>query len=60
MAARVMTFFKDDWVKEPGLAVSFVTGGIALIMPLLSPLHEILCHDEQSHTLQCPSKMMGM
>ncbi|XP_012883265.1 PREDICTED: NADH dehydrogenase [ubiquinone] 1 alpha subcomplex subunit 3 [Dipodomys ordii] len=37
MAARVTAFLKDVWAKEPVLVVSFAVGGLAIIMPVLSP-----------------------
>ncbi|PNI92309.1 NDUFA3 isoform 5 [Pan troglodytes] len=37
MAARVGAFLKNAWDKEPVLVVSFVVGGLAVILPPLSP-----------------------
>ncbi|XP_076986942.1 NADH dehydrogenase [ubiquinone] 1 alpha subcomplex subunit 3 [Tamandua tetradactyla] len=37
MAARVAAFLKNAWAKEPVLVVSFTIGGLALIVPVLSP-----------------------
>ncbi|XP_073745159.1 NADH dehydrogenase [ubiquinone] 1 alpha subcomplex subunit 3 isoform X1 [Callorhinus ursinus] len=38
MAGRLATFLKDAWAKEPVLVASFTIGGLALILPTLSPL----------------------
>ncbi|PNJ84541.1 NDUFA3 isoform 5 [Pongo abelii] len=37
MAARVGAFLRNTWDKEPVLVVSFVIGGLAVILPPLSP-----------------------
>ncbi|XP_044776123.1 NADH dehydrogenase [ubiquinone] 1 alpha subcomplex subunit 3-like [Neomonachus schauinslandi] len=37
MAGRLATFLKDAWAKELVLVVSFTIGGLALILPILSP-----------------------
>ncbi|XP_037674834.1 NADH dehydrogenase [ubiquinone] 1 alpha subcomplex subunit 3 isoform X2 [Choloepus didactylus] len=37
MAARVAAFLKNAWAKEPVLVVSFTIGGLAFIVPALSP-----------------------
>ncbi|XP_054361133.1 NADH dehydrogenase [ubiquinone] 1 alpha subcomplex subunit 3-like [Mirounga angustirostris] len=37
MAGRLATFLKDAWAKELMLVVSFTIGGLALILPTLSP-----------------------
>nr|XP_012421067.1 PREDICTED: NADH dehydrogenase [ubiquinone] 1 alpha subcomplex subunit 3 [Odobenus rosmarus divergens] len=37
MAGRLATFLKDAWAKEPVLVASFTIGGLALILPTLSP-----------------------
>ncbi|XP_005557546.2 NADH dehydrogenase [ubiquinone] 1 alpha subcomplex subunit 3 [Macaca fascicularis] len=37
MAARLGAFLKNAWDKEPVLVVSYVTGGLAIIMAPFSP-----------------------
>ncbi|XP_044775546.1 NADH dehydrogenase [ubiquinone] 1 alpha subcomplex subunit 3-like [Neomonachus schauinslandi] len=37
MAGRLATFLKDAWAKQPVLVTSFTIGGLALILPTLSP-----------------------
>uniref|UniRef100_A0A7N5JL68 NADH dehydrogenase [ubiquinone] 1 alpha subcomplex subunit 3 n=1 Tax=Ailuropoda melanoleuca TaxID=9646 RepID=A0A7N5JL68_AILME len=37
MAGRLATFLKDAWAKEPVLVASFTIGGLAVILPTLSP-----------------------
>uniref|UniRef100_A0A2I3LYL7 NADH dehydrogenase [ubiquinone] 1 alpha subcomplex subunit 3 n=1 Tax=Papio anubis TaxID=9555 RepID=A0A2I3LYL7_PAPAN len=37
MAARLSSFLKNAWDKEPVLVASFVIGGLAIIMPTFSP-----------------------
>ncbi|KAM6154603.1 NADH dehydrogenase [ubiquinone] 1 alpha subcomplex subunit 3 [Erethizon dorsatum] len=37
MASRVTAFLKNAWAQEPVLVVSFVLGGLAITVPLLSP-----------------------
>ncbi|XP_004396047.1 PREDICTED: NADH dehydrogenase [ubiquinone] 1 alpha subcomplex subunit 3-like [Odobenus rosmarus divergens] len=37
MAGRLATFLKDAWAKEQVLVISFTIGGLALILPTLSP-----------------------
>ncbi|XP_012919156.1 NADH dehydrogenase [ubiquinone] 1 alpha subcomplex subunit 3-like [Mustela lutreola] len=37
MAGRLATFLKDAWAKEPVLVASFTIGGLAIILPALSP-----------------------
>ncbi|XP_008825957.1 NADH dehydrogenase [ubiquinone] 1 alpha subcomplex subunit 3 [Nannospalax galili] len=37
MAGRLAAFLKNAWAKEPVLVVSFAVGGLALILPPLSP-----------------------
>ncbi|KAM6223570.1 NADH dehydrogenase [ubiquinone] 1 alpha subcomplex subunit 3 [Rhynchocyon petersi] len=37
MASRIAAFLKNAWAKEPVLVVSFTIGGLAIILPPLSP-----------------------
>ncbi|KAM4825197.1 NADH dehydrogenase [ubiquinone] 1 alpha subcomplex subunit 3 isoform 1-T1 [Thomomys bottae] len=37
MASRITAFLKDVWGKEPVLVVSFALGGLAIILPAISP-----------------------
>ncbi|XP_004648413.1 NADH dehydrogenase [ubiquinone] 1 alpha subcomplex subunit 3 [Octodon degus] len=37
MASRVAAFLKNAWAQEPVLVVSFAIGGLAIIMPPISP-----------------------
>nr|XP_034792747.1 NADH dehydrogenase [ubiquinone] 1 alpha subcomplex subunit 3-like [Pan paniscus] len=37
MVARLGTFLKNAWAREPVLVVSFITGSLAVILPPLSP-----------------------
>uniref|UniRef100_A0A8C3X1G6 NADH dehydrogenase [ubiquinone] 1 alpha subcomplex subunit 3 n=1 Tax=Catagonus wagneri TaxID=51154 RepID=A0A8C3X1G6_9CETA len=37
MAGRVAAFLKNAWAKEPVLVASFTIGGLAVILPSLSP-----------------------
>uniref|UniRef100_A0A671EJX8 NADH dehydrogenase [ubiquinone] 1 alpha subcomplex subunit 3 n=1 Tax=Rhinolophus ferrumequinum TaxID=59479 RepID=A0A671EJX8_RHIFE len=37
MAGRLSAFFKNAWAKEPVLVASFTIGGLAIVLPPLSP-----------------------
>uniref|UniRef100_A0A8D0Q5E2 NADH dehydrogenase [ubiquinone] 1 alpha subcomplex subunit 3 n=2 Tax=Sus scrofa TaxID=9823 RepID=A0A8D0Q5E2_PIG len=37
MAGRIASFLKNAWAKEPVLVASFAIGGLAIILPSLSP-----------------------
>ncbi|XP_035578698.1 NADH dehydrogenase [ubiquinone] 1 alpha subcomplex subunit 3-like [Zalophus californianus] len=37
ISGRLATFLKDAWAKEPVLVASFTIGGLALVLPTLSP-----------------------
>ncbi|XP_054385128.2 NADH dehydrogenase [ubiquinone] 1 alpha subcomplex subunit 3-like [Pongo abelii] len=37
MVARLGTFLKNAWAREPVLVVSFIIGSLAVILPPLSP-----------------------
>ncbi|XP_066127285.1 NADH dehydrogenase [ubiquinone] 1 alpha subcomplex subunit 3 [Saccopteryx bilineata] len=37
MAGRLAAFFKNAWAKEPVLVASFTIGGLAIILPIVSP-----------------------
>ncbi|XP_003465510.1 NADH dehydrogenase [ubiquinone] 1 alpha subcomplex subunit 3 [Cavia porcellus] len=37
MASRIAGFLKKAWAQEPVLFVSFTIGGLAIILPLISP-----------------------
>uniref|UniRef100_A0A8C6DAH8 NADH dehydrogenase [ubiquinone] 1 alpha subcomplex subunit 3 n=1 Tax=Moschus moschiferus TaxID=68415 RepID=A0A8C6DAH8_MOSMO len=37
MTTRIAAFLKNVWAKEPVLVASFTTGGLAVILPTLSP-----------------------
>ncbi|XP_020015733.1 NADH dehydrogenase [ubiquinone] 1 alpha subcomplex subunit 3 isoform X2 [Castor canadensis] len=61
MAARVTAFLKDAWAKEPGLVVSFAIGGIALIMPVLSPYtkYSVMMNKATPYTYPVPLRDDG-
>uniref|UniRef100_A0A8C5L1Y7 NADH dehydrogenase [ubiquinone] 1 alpha subcomplex subunit 3 n=1 Tax=Jaculus jaculus TaxID=51337 RepID=A0A8C5L1Y7_JACJA len=37
MAARLSTFLKNTWGKEPVLVASFTIAGLAILLPIFSP-----------------------
>uniref|UniRef100_A0A8C0DVU3 NADH dehydrogenase [ubiquinone] 1 alpha subcomplex subunit 3 n=1 Tax=Balaenoptera musculus TaxID=9771 RepID=A0A8C0DVU3_BALMU len=37
MAGRIAAFLRNVWAKEPVLVASFTIGGLAIILPALSP-----------------------
>uniref|UniRef100_A0A8C9LP70 NADH dehydrogenase [ubiquinone] 1 alpha subcomplex subunit 3 n=1 Tax=Piliocolobus tephrosceles TaxID=591936 RepID=A0A8C9LP70_9PRIM len=61
MAVRLGAFLKNAWDKEPVLVVSFVTGGLAIIMPLFSPYfkYSIMINEATPHNYPVPVRDDG-
>uniref|UniRef100_A0A8C0REP3 NADH dehydrogenase [ubiquinone] 1 alpha subcomplex subunit 3 n=1 Tax=Canis lupus familiaris TaxID=9615 RepID=A0A8C0REP3_CANLF len=54
MAERHAAFLKDAWAKEPVLVESFTIGGLAVILPIVSPFTKYATMNNQATPYNYP------
>uniref|UniRef100_A0A8C0R3U8 NADH dehydrogenase [ubiquinone] 1 alpha subcomplex subunit 3 n=1 Tax=Canis lupus dingo TaxID=286419 RepID=A0A8C0R3U8_CANLU len=59
MAERHAAFLKDAWAKEPVLVESFTIGGLAVILPIVSPFTKYATMNNQATPYNYPIRNLG-